>query len=84
MGTIDYLRERGYHPVADCPRCGQHRLYGGEDRAFNALSRTDNTTYICPPCGQGEALADFCRGRFGPEPQSAWPLPRASRFEELT
>jgi hypothetical protein len=30
-----------------------------EDPALNALSRRDNKTYICPPCGNDEAMHDF-------------------------
>ena len=33
-----------------CPKCG--RKYNGHP----ALSREDNATYICPECGQREAL----------------------------
>lgn len=39
-----------------CPRCGgvmRYRL------ATNALSRRDNETYICSPCGTLEAVEDF-------------------------
>lgn len=37
-----------------CPRCGNK--YDGRD---SALSRTDNSTYICPSCGGNEATLDF-------------------------
>lgn len=36
--------------TAVCPRCG--KTYTGHP----ALSRTDNTTLICPDCGVREAL----------------------------
>ena len=36
--------------TAVCPRCG--KTYTGHP----ALSRTDNTTLICPDCGIREAL----------------------------
>jgi len=43
-----------------CPRCGegipnnlQRGMYPG------ALSRTDNKTEICSPCGTDEAMEDF-------------------------
>jgi len=39
-----------------CPICRQH--YNG----YPALSRRDNKTYICPNCGQREALVDFLYG----------------------
>lgn len=34
-----------------CPKCGR------EYTAPSALSREDNSTYICPKCGTKEALA---------------------------
>ena len=51
-----------------CPRCGAPNLYA--DQALNALSRRDNSTYICgqplhlngkvySDCGTKEALADL-------------------------
>lgn len=36
-----------------CPLCG--RTYTGAP----AVSRTDNTTLICPDCGTRQALADM-------------------------
>jgi DNA-directed RNA polymerase subunit RPC12/RpoP len=44
---------------AACPRCGNKRLWKGKDKALNALSRRDNKTYVCSPCGQEEALIDL-------------------------
>jgi predicted RNA-binding Zn-ribbon protein involved in translation (DUF1610 family) len=44
-----------------CPRCGEDRLWVGERVALNALSRNDNKTYICSPCGQQEAMSDLLR-----------------------
>lgn len=38
-----------------CPRCGDKV----RDRRFMALSRYDNKTMICSPCGSGEALAQW-------------------------
>jgi predicted RNA-binding Zn-ribbon protein involved in translation (DUF1610 family) len=47
-----------------CPRCGQETLR--TDRpVMNALSRTDNKTYVCSPCGTDEAMENFLGG----EPQ---------------
>lgn len=44
-----------------CPRCGENTLR--VDRpALNALSRSDNETYVCSQCGTVEALEDFVRG----------------------
>lgn len=36
--------------TAICPKCGK------EYHGTSALSRVDNTTYICPDCGTREAL----------------------------
>jgi len=36
-----------------CPRC--NKMYTG----FPALSRVDNKTSICSPCGTEEALNDY-------------------------
>jgi len=39
-----------------CPRCdGPMR----SPLALNALSRSDNATYICGPCGNSEGIADL-------------------------
>jgi len=40
-----------------CPRCGEPGM--NEDPALNALSRRDNKTYICSPCGNAEAIYDL-------------------------
>lgn len=37
-----------------CPRCGTE--LNQERPALNALSRVDNVTYICSPCGTAEAM----------------------------
>jgi predicted RNA-binding Zn-ribbon protein involved in translation (DUF1610 family) len=42
-----------------CPRCGKKRLH--PSLVMNALSRRDNTTYICSPCGSHEAILDASR-----------------------
>lgn len=42
-----------------CPRCGKERLHPVP--ALNALSRRDNSTYICSPCGSHEAVLDVAR-----------------------
>ncbi len=62
-----------------CPRCGVNRYtpYGpgaewDDDAPFPALSRIDNTTYICSPCGQDEAMRDFTREP--PVPPDEWPI----------
>ena len=42
-----------------CPQCEEERLWVGEREALNAVSRRDNKTYICSPCGTGEAMSDY-------------------------
>lgn len=42
--------------AAGCPRCGGAMA---EKLVWNALSRYDNTTYVCSPCGQHEALWNY-------------------------
>ena len=42
-----------------CPRCKKESLWVGVNKAFNALSRKDNETYICHPCGSEQAAIDF-------------------------
>jgi predicted RNA-binding Zn-ribbon protein involved in translation (DUF1610 family) len=45
----------------NCPRCGENTLR--TDRpVMNALSRKDNKTYVCSPCGTSEALENFYGG----------------------
>jgi predicted RNA-binding Zn-ribbon protein involved in translation (DUF1610 family) len=52
---------------ATCPRCGEDRLRVSGDGARNALSRKDNKTYVCSPCGTDEGM----RARF--EHIDVWP-----------
>ena len=40
------------YKVEVCPRCGRERM-------LNALSRRDNKTMICLPCGTIEACIDM-------------------------
>ena len=43
-----------------CPRCQSRFLHS--DRSMDALSRRDNSTYVCSPCGEDEAVLDLmCR-----------------------
>ena len=43
-----------------CPRCESRLLHS--ERAMDALSRRDNATYVCSPCGEDEAVLDLmCR-----------------------
>jgi len=43
--------------LLQCPRCKQMSMH--PEQVLNALSRRDNKTYICSPCGVGEAMVDF-------------------------
>lgn len=40
-----------------CPRCNENKLH--PDEAMNALSRSDNETYICNDCGVDEAMEEL-------------------------
>ena len=53
-----------------CPRCCVEEMV--EDIAQNALSRSDNETYVCSPCGEDEAFLDYIKAD-GVEP---WPIIR--------
>lgn len=70
---------KGPHPSEAwgiCPRCAKPRLR--LDRpALNALSRTDNDTYVCSPCGSDEARRDI--GGEAPVPPNEWPIEEANR-----
>lgn len=44
------------HPLR-CPRCKKETMH--PTQVMNALSRRDNKTYICSPCGTLEAMYDF-------------------------
>ena len=44
-----------------CPRCKMRTLR--KENVLNALSRRDNTTYICSKCGEAEAMFDFAVAR---------------------
>ncbi len=59
-----------------CPRC--ERLYHG----WPALSRRDNVTDICPPCGQEEAMIDAGFLRPGRTTQADEALARDRRFRD--
>lgn len=61
---------------ATCPRCGEQKLR--VDRpAMNALSRTDNKTYVCSDCGTSEGLEDFVRG-MSRQSKDEWKAPQAA------
>lgn len=58
-----------------CPRCGEMV----EPPHFPALSRTNNRSYICAPCGYDEGL----KAHFGTlERRSAWPVERTWHPDE--
>jgi hypothetical protein len=54
-----------------CPRCQLTELE--DERAGNALSRLDNDTYVCSPCGTDEAMLDVA----GIGQRETWPIKRA-------
>jgi len=63
-----------------CPRCQSRLLH--TQRAMDALSRRDNETYVCSPCGEDEAVLDLmCRvaPSFVPAPN----VPSARVYEYL-
>ena len=51
---------------ATCPRCQRNTLEN--PTGLNALSRKDNETYVCSPCGEDEAILDFIT-----EGRHSWP-----------
>lgn len=52
------IRAEGLNPEL-CPTCKTYSLWPKPRQVMNALSRRDNDTYICNPCGREEALTDF-------------------------
>lgn len=60
-----------YTQVKTCPRCGERDLPLGHP---GAISRVDNRTEVCSPCGVDEALADYFGRTLAPV--SAWPVAR--------
>jgi predicted RNA-binding Zn-ribbon protein involved in translation (DUF1610 family) len=54
-----------------CPRCGENTLRSDRP-VMNALSRTDNKTYVCSPCGTAEALEDFASNGTNLRSQTNW------------
>ena len=71
--------------VAICPRCDLHPL--ATELVHNALSRHHDDTYICNPCGEDEAVLDWCHsiagGNLDYQPQEG-PLRRALlTFEQV-
>ena len=58
--NTDYEKEH-----IQCPRCL------GTIEGYPAVSRTDNRTDICSPCGQTEAMEDFIYNTI--KTQDMWP-----------
>ena len=63
----------GVSAHALCPRC-ERRVLG----RFPALSRVDDATPICSPCGTDEALHDLIGSPLGSRAWviSDWPVPK--------
>lgn len=64
-----------------CPRCELRRytpygfgLRATDEAPYPALSRMDNETYICSPCGNEEGMRDYTGEP--PIPPSEWPIRR--------
>ena len=53
-----------------CPRCQLTEL--ADDLGQNALSRLDNDTYVCSPCGSDESILDVA----GIGQRESWPIKR--------
>lgn len=53
VGCVARLNSADMEDDELCPRCA-NPLH--PERPLNSLSRVDNKTYICSPCGQAEAL----------------------------
>ena len=51
------VKGQGLRPPWTCPTCG------ALTSDFPALSRKDNRTEICSPCGVQEGLSEFIRDR---------------------
>ena len=59
-----------------CPRCDLVR-----PPQWRALSRMDNETYICNPCGDDEAMRDHLGDP--PVPVDEWPILTEDGLREL-
>jgi len=53
--------KRDYRPFRPCPSCGEFIMH--PVKVMNALSRRDNNTYVCSPCGVKEAMEDFVKSQ---------------------
>jgi hypothetical protein len=70
QGKIGAFRKAPYSEVVVCPRCNKNNLPIGYP---GALSRVDNETEICSPCGTDEGMRDWL-DRFIPGTEQ-WPVP---------
>lgn len=61
-----------YNEVVRCPRCQLDNLPIGYP---GALSRADNETEICSPCGTDEGMVNFAE-KMPAQPVSMWPVRR--------
>ncbi len=58
--------------IPECPRCGLDRMpHFSDSNTFGALSRRADI-YICPKCGDVEAMEDYCE--IEKRPLSEWAL----------
>lgn len=73
VGKVGEQRANPWFTERICPRCGVNPLPFGYP---GALSRADNRTEICSPCGQTEAMEDFTGGPLGAKanPSTDWPV----------
>lgn len=53
--------------MSKCPRCNSREL--NPDPVDNAISRHDNATIVCDPCGTDEAMLDY----YGHGVGAVWP-----------
>jgi hypothetical protein len=51
------LKDEILKELGICPSCKMNLLH--EDEVMNTLSRKDNETYICNPCGTKEAMEEM-------------------------
>jgi transcription elongation factor Elf1 len=66
---IGKFRNPPYEERVTCPRCNGNTLPIGYP---GALSRVDNKTEICSPCGQDEGFRDFFDNRLSQ--LNEWPV----------
>ncbi len=72
-------RKPDYEEVFLCPRCHTYNLPIGYP---GAISRVDNMTEICSPCGNDEGLLDYFTKR-GCQPIDEWPVTISFLMEKV-